>query len=261
MHSFLHFLWHTWAYGRASAREYLAIALVLVSDRVKRVRGIHTDYNCGSNLVFVLMNGGPRTLFFGMIIAFFGALAQAACLGEMASIIPVAGAQYHWTWHLAPKKIKMFATWMQGWTTWFGYIALQASLANVLVVQLESVIALNVETYVAGGWHTSLLVIATAVFQGLINVYAFGIIPCLEMVSSILHVALFVLVAIVLIVMAPKVRPVHMLCPHPPNQVPANILKARCKLLARIHDLFGMGFKSLRGVATRHVDLYFQHHR
>jgi len=125
-----------------------------------------------------------------MIIAFFGALAQAACLGEMASMIPVAGAQvctlwtdpvhtpvqdfawfltcnglpfvqYHWTWHLAPHKVRRFATWIQGWTTWFGYIALQASLANVLVVQLESVISLNSTSYVAGGWHTSLLVIAS----------------------------------------------------------------------------------------------------
>lgn len=114
--------------------------------------------------------------------------------------------KYHWTWHLAPSRIKRFATWIQGWTTWFGYVALQASLANVLVVQLESVITLNSSTYVAGGWHTSLLVIASAIFQGLINIYAFGVIPWLEMISSILHVALFVLVAVILIVMAPKVN-------------------------------------------------------
>lgn len=139
-----------------------------------------------------------------MIIAVVGALAQAACLGEMASMIPVAGAQYHWTWHMAPKRIKMFATWIQGWTTWFGYVALQAALANILVVQLESLITLNSETYVAGGWKTSVLVIACATFQGLVNVYAFRVIPWLEMISSILHVGLFVLVLVVFVVMAPR---------------------------------------------------------
>lgn len=150
------------------------------------------------------MNGGPRTLFFGMIIAVVGALAQAACLGEMASMIPVAGAQYHWTFHMAPKRIKIFATWIQGWTTWFGYVALQAALANILVVQLESLISLNSTTYIAGGWKTSVLVIACAVVQGLVNVYAFRVVPWLEMISSILHVALFILVLVVFVVMAPK---------------------------------------------------------
>lgn len=119
-------------------------------------------------------------------------------------MIPVAGAQYHWTWHMAPKRIKMFATWIQGWTTWFGYVALQAALANLLVVQLESLIALNSTTYIAGGWKTSVLVITCAVFQGLVNIYAFGVIPWLEMISSILHVGLFVLVLVVFVVMAPK---------------------------------------------------------
>ncbi|KAG8157287.1 hypothetical protein KVR01_012995 [Diaporthe batatas] len=156
------------------------------------------------NLVFALMNGGPRTLFFGMVIAVVGALAQAACLGEMASMIPVAGAQYHWTFHMAPKRIRMFATWIQGWTTWFGYVALQAALANILVVQLETLISLNSTTYIAGGWKTSVLVIASAVVQGLINAYAFRLVPWLETISKILHVALFILVLVVFVVMAPK---------------------------------------------------------
>jgi hypothetical protein len=43
-----------------------------------------------------------------------GALAQAASLAEMASIQPIAGAQYHWTHHLAPERFKRFITWMQG---------------------------------------------------------------------------------------------------------------------------------------------------
>lgn len=119
-------------------------------------------------------------------------------------MIPVAGAQYHWTFHMAPKRIKMFATWIQGWTTWFGYVALQAALANILVVQLESLITLNSETYVAGGWKTSVLVIACATSQGLVNVYAFRVIPWLEMISSILHVGLFVLILVVFVVMAPR---------------------------------------------------------
>ena len=32
----------------------------------------------------------------------------------MASILPIAGAQYHWTYALAPTGAKRFITWIQG---------------------------------------------------------------------------------------------------------------------------------------------------
>lgn len=50
-----------------------------------------------TNMYFALYNGGPNAFVFSMVIVFFGACAQAASLGEMASIQPVAGAQYHWS--------------------------------------------------------------------------------------------------------------------------------------------------------------------
>lgn len=42
-----------------------------------------------------LLNGGPVVLVWGYLLAIIGALALSASLAEMASIIPVAGAQYH----------------------------------------------------------------------------------------------------------------------------------------------------------------------
>lgn len=47
------------------------------------------------NLTSVLYNGGPQTLAWGTLIAIVGGLAQSASLAEMASILPIAGAQYH----------------------------------------------------------------------------------------------------------------------------------------------------------------------
>jgi choline transport protein len=63
---------------------------------------------------FALYNGGPQTFAWSILIVYAGALAQAASLAEMASIQPIAGAQYHWTHHLAPERFKRFITWMQG---------------------------------------------------------------------------------------------------------------------------------------------------
>lgn len=49
-------------------------------------------------------------------VVFAGVLCQVASLSEMSSVQPIAGAQYHWTWHLAPPKYRRSITWMQGWS-------------------------------------------------------------------------------------------------------------------------------------------------
>ena len=69
------------------------------------------------NLSAVLTNGGPEALAWGIIVVVIGAMAQSASLAEMASMQPIAGAQYHWTHYLAPVKQKKFITWMQGTRT------------------------------------------------------------------------------------------------------------------------------------------------
>ncbi len=62
-------------------------------------------------MYFALYNGGPTTFLFSFVVVFCGALCQAASLGEMASLEPIAGAQYHWTYHLAPMRVRRFAAW------------------------------------------------------------------------------------------------------------------------------------------------------
>ncbi|WEW54733.1 hypothetical protein PRK78_000158 [Emydomyces testavorans] len=62
----------------------------------------------------VFTNGGPQALAWGIFVVVAGALAQSASLAEMAAMQPIAGAQYHWTHHLAPPRQKRFITWMQG---------------------------------------------------------------------------------------------------------------------------------------------------
>ncbi|RDW65969.1 hypothetical protein BP6252_09604 [Coleophoma cylindrospora] len=153
-----------------------------------------------TNMYFALYNGGPNVFIFSSIVVFFGAVAQAASLAEMASMQPIAGAQYHWTYHLAPGGVRRLATWIQGWLTWFGYISLLAGIANVTIILLEATIQLNHEDYTPGGWHTSVLVIALCLLLGGINMFTFKLIPWVELVAGVLHIALFVVFVLVLAV-------------------------------------------------------------
>jgi hypothetical protein len=94
------------------------------------------------------------------VIVYFGAISQAASIAEMASTIPIAGAQYHWTWHLAPARYKRFITWMQGWMTWFGWISLLAGIANITAIIVQQLAILNNPNYVPETWHVTMIIIA-----------------------------------------------------------------------------------------------------
>lgn len=67
-----------------------------------------------SNLSATFWNGGPRALVWGCIAVVLGSLTQAYSMAELGSILPIAGAQYHWTHILAPDHSRRFITWMQG---------------------------------------------------------------------------------------------------------------------------------------------------
>jgi amino acid transporter len=112
----------------------------------------------------------------------------------------VAGALYQWTCDLAPENLKTFAAWLQGWLTWFGYMSIVAGMANVTMIFLQSIVQLNYPEFVPGGWKTSVLVIIMFTVVGALNIYAFKLVPWIEMIDGVLHVALFIVFFVVLIV-------------------------------------------------------------
>ncbi|KAK8061669.1 GABA permease [Apiospora phragmitis] len=154
-----------------------------------------------------LYNGGPRAIFWGGFLTVAGALTQAASIAEMSSLQPVAGAQYHWTYLLAPKSVNRFMCYLQGWASWFGYVALLAGVANTTAIQLEGIVQFNHESYVPGGWHTSVIVIALLVVLGGLNMYAFQLVPWIELTGGVLHVANWVAFIVIFAAMGPRHDP------------------------------------------------------
>jgi hypothetical protein len=54
------------------------------------------------------------TLVWGLFFTGSGTLALACSIAEMASMCPISGAQYHWTYMFAPKKWRVQITFLQG---------------------------------------------------------------------------------------------------------------------------------------------------
>lgn len=109
--------------------------------------------------------------------------------------------------HFAPESLKLFLTWVQGWTTWTAYIALLASVLNGVTVIFEGLIQVAHPDYVPGGWHTTLIILAMLLFCAIVNMYAFRIVPWFELLSGILNVCLFLVFLVVLWVMSPRNSP------------------------------------------------------
>ncbi|KAK7614754.1 amino acid/polyamine transporter I [Phyllosticta paracitricarpa] len=144
-----------------------------------------------SNLLPVFLNGGPQVLIWGLVIVWVGALAQSASLAEMASITPIAGAQYHWTAAFAPRRCHKFMTWIQAWMTWVAWVALLASVLNVVTNLIQGTVILNYPGFTFESWQTWLIMMCLLSFLYTINIFLYWIVPMYELMTGVLHLLLF----------------------------------------------------------------------
>ncbi|EME45117.1 hypothetical protein DOTSEDRAFT_87554 [Dothistroma septosporum NZE10] len=141
----------------------------------------------------------------GFLLAWSGALAQAASMAEMAIVQPIAGAMYHWTYALAPRSMRRFPTWIQAWLTWAGWVSMTIGIGNSNAYWVTSLVQLNYPEYTPKLWHTTLMVWAMIAIWVILNLYKFGkLVPWIESVAGFFHIAMFVTFSITLLALAPK---------------------------------------------------------
>lgn len=182
---------------------------------------LSTWVGVGTGMYYAFFNGGPVAYLFNFIIVLLGVLAQSASFGELASIQPVAGAQYFWTYvrHIetlmaymankqckrhAPPEYRRFLTWIQGWTTWVAYITCLVSILNSNVVLLEATIGMNFPSYTITGWKTFLILAANIIACAVVNLWLFWLVPWFEVLVGIVNVVFFVIFIVTLRVMSPR---------------------------------------------------------
>jgi choline transport protein len=137
-------------------------------------------------------------MVWGFFIIIPGTLCQVASISEMASVQPIAGAQYVWTHHYAPARFRRPITWVQGWVTWFSWIAITAGTANVIGNITTTLVTVQYPEFSPKSWHTLLIMYAFLLILSLLNQYAFWVIPWIELVAGVLHIVLFIVFAAVL---------------------------------------------------------------
>ncbi|KAF1847965.1 amino acid permease [Cucurbitaria berberidis CBS 394.84] len=151
-----------------------------------------------------LSTGGAPCLFFNLLLSVICTMAISLSLGEIASIYPTAGGQYHWVAALSPPSTRSVAAWSTGWINLGGQIVLTASAAFAAGLQMQGMIVLNNESYVPARWQGLLLYWAVLVYAASMNIWGSRLLPTANLLAGVLHVAGLFAVLIVLGVLAPK---------------------------------------------------------
>ncbi|OJJ42382.1 hypothetical protein ASPZODRAFT_76917 [Penicilliopsis zonata CBS 506.65] len=156
-----------------------------------------------SSLSSGLLNGGPVAIIYGMFLCFGGSLCLTLSMAEMASINPVAGAQYHWTYEFAPFGNR-FLSFIQGWITviaWWANVAVGPYLVGT---QIQGLLVQNYPDYVAKNYQGTLLIFAILFIPMLINIFARQLLAPVEVISGLIHILAYPAILVTMIVLGSR---------------------------------------------------------
>ncbi|KAM0237823.1 hypothetical protein ACHAP5_008892 [Fusarium lateritium] len=151
-----------------------------------------------------LISGGAPCLLYNFILSAICSLCIATSLGEIASIYPTAGGQYHWVAALSPSSIRSSASFVTGWISIGGQIVLTSSAAFSAGLQAQALVIVNDSSYIPQRWQGMLFYWAILVYGLVLNIWGHRALPFTNTVSGIIHITGFVAIVIVLGVMSPK---------------------------------------------------------
>ncbi|KAH0154613.1 amino acid transporter, partial [Aureobasidium melanogenum] len=151
-----------------------------------------------------LANGGMAGGVWMFLIVAVGMFFCMLSMAEMASMAPTAGGQYHWVSEFAPPKYQRFLSYMVGWMCVLGWQAAMCASAYTPALNIQGLIALNVEGYTLPGWHAALMTIGIVIICILINTVAIKKLPLLEGFMLLFFFFSFFTIIVVLWVMAER---------------------------------------------------------
>ncbi|KIW68325.1 hypothetical protein PV04_04278 [Phialophora macrospora] len=149
-------------------------------------------------------NGGPASVVYGFIVSVLGTLCIAGSFAEMASISPIAGAQYHWSAEHSPPRWRALISYVQGWVTVTGWVAAVASVCFLIASMIQAVAVLNYSDYEPKRWHATLIMIGFSGVASLGNTFGKKFLPLWETMGGLLHVLFFFIVFISILATSTK---------------------------------------------------------
>ncbi|KAE8391712.1 amino acid transporter [Aspergillus alliaceus] len=198
-----------------SSRDAYELARVGKREVLKRRFGLTSTVGFACSLMLTweavilniglgLRNGGPAGLVYGYIGVWIGFISIFIAMGELASMMPSAGGQYHWVSILAPDSSRQFLSHVTGSICIIAWTAAPTSVIYVAGSVLQSAVAMNHPRYDPKGWHVTLIMWGILLICTVLNTWLGMILPVIEVLILILHVLGFFAVLIPIIYLGPR---------------------------------------------------------
>ncbi|KAM0693232.1 hypothetical protein Q7P36_006485 [Cladosporium allicinum] len=135
---------------------------------------LNTWIALASTLAIVLPSGGPAAFFYGFIFCVACNFCISASLGEMASVWPTAGGQYHYAYALSTDGWKRSMSFLVGWINIAGWLTLVTTEA-VFGAQFiaAAVVAGSNNAVQLTAWHTYMYFLAISFFAIGLNIFGY----------------------------------------------------------------------------------------
>ncbi|EED21859.1 choline transport protein, putative [Talaromyces stipitatus ATCC 10500] len=146
-----------------------------------------------SSTQIALIQGGPVTLVFGIIFAAVLYMAIALSMGELASVYPTAGGQYHFASVLAPKRGNREISYICGVLTMFSWVAIGSSVSMASSQQILPLAEYYNPGYVAKDWHYFLVYQAFLLVVLVYNMVALKKLPVTHNIGFFVTLSLFLI--------------------------------------------------------------------
>ncbi|KAF2797977.1 amino acid transporter [Melanomma pulvis-pyrius CBS 109.77] len=133
---------------------------------------LNTWIALAGSLGLVMPSGGSVAFLYGFIFCVLCNLCLGASLGEMASIWPTAGGQYHFTYSLCTDKWRNSVSFWVGWTSIAGWLTLVTTEAffSAQFFSAAAVIGSN-GSYEIQPWKTYLIFVAILTYGTIVSLF------------------------------------------------------------------------------------------
>lgn len=130
-----------------------------------------------ASLQIALLQGGPASLLYGMLLSSSVYFAIALSMGELASVYPTAGGQYHFASVLAPAKLNRIISYTCGLLTVFSWIAIGAAVMMIPSTQMLALASFYHPSFVAQPWHYFVIFQASGLIILAYNIWVLKPVP------------------------------------------------------------------------------------
>jgi choline transport protein len=166
---------------------------------------LNTWISLAGSLGLIMPSGGSVSFVYGFIFCVVCNLCLSASVGELASLWPTAGGQYHYAYAMATTKWKSSMSFLVGWVNIAGWLTLNTTAAYFGARFLAAAAVVGSGgSYQITQWSTYLMFVGVSIIGVFLNIFGYPILNRWNEGALYWSLISVVVISIVLLATSPK---------------------------------------------------------